>query len=184
MKLKLLKAICLPLLILSFLISGIALDVFAQQDSVQAEEMKAEPVGQNSKEAEGFAYSSRGRRDPFKPLIQEKQVIAKKVSGRSEKAKGPLEKYELSQYRLIALMVVKGVPTAMVNAPDGKSYTVKVGEYIGLNDGLVKNIETKIMVIDENGLRVEKSPDRIVVEETGIDGSTGNEIKEYHYIAM
>ena len=72
----------------------------------------------------------------------------------------------------------------MVKAPDGKSYTVNVGDYIGTNDGLVKKIETKVISIDENGLRVEKSPDRIVVEEGGIDSYTGQEIKENRYIAM
>jgi len=131
-----------------------------------------------------FAYSPKGRRDPFKPLIQEQVKTVKKISGRAEKLKGPLEKFELSQYREVALMVVKGVPRAMVKAPDGKSYTVKVGEYIGLNGGVVKNIETKVVDVDANGMRIEKSPDRIVVEEVGIDSYTGNEVRENRYIVM
>jgi len=81
-------------------------------------------------------------------------------------------------------MVVKGVPRAMVKAPDGKSYTVKVGEYIGLNGGIVKNIETKVVDVDANGMRIEKSPDRIVVEEVGVDSYTGNEVRENRYIVM
>ncbi len=131
-----------------------------------------------------FAYSPKGRRDPFKPLIQEQAPTAKKYRSRADKLKGPLEKFELSQYRLVALMVVKGVPRAMVKAPDGKSYTVKIGEYIGLNGGVVKKIETKVMGVDANGMRIEKSPDRIVVEEVGIDSYTGNEVKENRYIVM
>ena len=152
------------------------LQVFAQQDvaSLQSE---------NSAN-DDFTYSPKGRRDPFKPLIQKQAQTVKKSSGRAEKLKGPLEKFELSQYRLIALMVVKGVPRAMVKAPDGKSYTVKVGEYIGLNGGRVKNIETKVIDVDANGMRVEKSPDRIVVEEVGIDSYTGNEVRENRYIVM
>lgn len=184
MKLKFLKAFGLLLLPLSFFLSGIVVDVCAQQDPVQAEEVQTLPVGLKLTESDSFAYSPKGRRDPFKPLVQEKKNVAEKVIGRPVRAKGPLEKFELSQYRLVALMVVKGIPRAMVKAPDGKSYTVKVGEYIGMNDGFVKNIETKIVGIDENGLRVEKSPDRIVVEEVGIDSYSGKKVKANRYIAM
>ena len=169
---------------LVLLLTVVATDVIAQQDPLKSQETQSPEDSLKNTEVDNFAYSPKGRRDPFKPLIQEKVKVAKKIKGRPEKLKGPLEKFELSQYRLIALMVVKGVPRAMVKAPDGKSYTVKVGEYIGMNDGLVRRIETKIVAVDENGMRVEKSPDRIVVEEVGIDNYTGQEIKENRYIAM
>ena len=174
MKFKLLGLFTFFLIAVSF--GLFPLQVFAQQDvaSLQSEN------GAN----DDFAYSPKGRRDPFKPLIQKQAQTVKKSNGRAEKLKGPLEKFELGQYRLIALMVVKGVPRAMVKAPDGKSYTVKVGEYIGLNGGRVKNIETKVIDVDANGMRVEKSPDRIVVEEVGIDSYTGNEVRENRYIVM
>ncbi|MCW8892041.1 MAG: pilus assembly protein PilP, partial [Deltaproteobacteria bacterium] len=133
---------------------------------------------------DAFAYSPMGRRDPFKPLVEKKDIIVKKVNARPEKIKGPLEKFELNQFRLMAIMIVKGAPRAMVRAPDGKSYTVKVNDYIGMNDGQVKNIETKVSEVDANGMRIEKSPDRIVVEETGIDGASGKEVKDNRYIVM
>lgn len=170
------------ILLFSFLIGlypGDALYSFAQQESPQiAVSASAETAG------ETFTYSPKGRRDPFKPLIEKKETIVKKINKRPEKIKGPLEKFELNQFRLMAIMIVKGAPRAMVKAPDGKSYTVKVNDYIGMNDGLVKNIETKIIDIDENGMRVEKSPDRIVVEEVGIDSLSGKKIKENRYIVM
>ncbi len=162
---------------------GVVSGAVAQQKMVLAEEVEKADVRMEVT-GDDFTYSPMGRRDPFKPLIQKKQDIVKKIKGRSDKVKGPLEKFELSQYRLIAIMVVKGIPRAMIEAPDGKSYTVKVGQYIGLNDGIVKNIETKIAGIDDSGLKVEKSPDRIVVEEVGIDSSSGNEVKENRYIIM
>lgn len=137
-------------------------------------------------DADTFVYSPRGRRDPFRPLIQKKEAIAPKIvkKSRPERIKGPLEKFELSQYRLMAIMVVKGTPRAMVKAPDGKSYTVEVNDYIGMNAGQVKEIETKTIDIDENGMRVEKNPDRIVVEEVGINSYSGEEIVESRYIVM
>jgi len=161
-----------------------AVAVAAQQPLSQDEIVPSLDVNISSADDNQFAYSAQGRRDPFKPLIQEKQPVVRKSKGRPDEVKGPLERFELSQYRLIALMVVKGVPRAMVKAPDGKSYTVKIGEYIGMNDGIVKNIETKVIGIDENGMRIEKSPDRIVVEEVGVDSYTGSETKENRYIVM
>ena len=168
---------CGPLIVLLFILGFWMPEIGT---AAQQSEAALVPSGAET----NFAYSPKGRRDPFKPLIQEKTGTIKKSTGRAEKLKGPLEKFELSQYRLIALMVVKGVPRAMVKAPDGKSYTVKIGEYIGLNGGIVKNIETKVTEIDANGMRIEKSPDRIVVEEVGIDSYTGNEIRENRYIVM
>ncbi len=183
MKLKLHNFPGLLFVALILLLSGTVAGALAQQDAGQVEGETAE-VRNKTGGDDDFTYSPLGRRDPFKPLVQKKPVIVKKVKERPDRVKGPLEKFELSQYRLMAIMVVKGIPRAMIAAPDGKSYTVKVGQYIGMNDGIVKNIETKVVGIDENGLRIEKNPDRIVVEEVGIDTSTGNEIKDNRYIIM
>lgn len=176
MKPKLLK---IALLLLPILFTSLSLvgNSFAQQDVVASVET---PQGITEK----FTYSPMGRRDPFKPLIEKTEKIAKKINTRPEKIKGPLEKFELGQFRLMAIMIVKDAPRAMLKAPDGKSYTVNVNDYIGMNDGVVKNIETKVIQVDENGMRVEKSPDRIVVEELGIDGATGKQVKENRYIVM
>lgn len=131
-----------------------------------------------------FSYSPMGRRDPFKPLVDKKEKIVKKGATRPDKIKGPLEKFELTQFRLMAIMIVKGAPKAMVKAPDGKSYTLKINDYIGMNGGQVTNIQTKMIVTDNSGIRVEKSPDRVVVEEQGFDLLSGKESKEKRYIEM
>ena len=150
--------------------------------TVKSEQLVQDVVAAD--DASVFVYNSKGRRDPFKPLVQKTHEIISKASGRSDKIKGPLERFELSHYRLVAMMVVKGNPRAMVKGPDGKGYTVKIGEYIGLNDGLVKMIQTKIVETDISGMRIEKSPDRIVIEEVGVDTLTGKEVRENHYIVM
>ncbi len=103
---------------------------------------------------------------------------------RPEQLRGPLEQFELRQLRLIAVLVVQGAPRAMVAAPDGKSYTVKVDDYIGLNGGRVKDIQTRLVKVDESGMRVEAHPDRIVIEETGIDSQSGRTVKEDRYIVL
>lgn len=128
-----------------------------------------------------FTYNPAGRRDPFQSLVKK----ISKTAVKPRKNLGPLGKYELGQLRLMAMLVVQGTPRAMVKAPDGKSYTVKLGDLIGPNGGVVARIETKKMEIDKlTGQRVEKSPDRIVVVETRIDNYTGKKIKEERYIEM
>jgi type IV pilus assembly protein PilP len=132
-----------------------------------------------------FTYNPGGRRDPFAPLIRrDEPPAAIQTTRRPEELRGPLERFELRQLRLIAVMVVKGDPRAMVAAPDGKSYTVKIDDYIGINGGKVKDIQTRAIGVDEQGVRVEKNPDRIVVEEVGIDSVTGNTVKEERYIVL
>jgi len=128
-----------------------------------------------------FTYNPAGRRDPFVSLVKklENTVAKPKVN------LGPLGKYELGQLRLMAMLVVEGTPRAMVKAPDGKSYTIKLGDLVGPNGGVVTRIETKKIEIDNmTGQRIEKSPDRIVVVETGMDSYTGKMVKEERYIEM
>ena len=166
----------LQMLVVSFIASIVLAGEFPAlgyaQDSV-ATSVKAEQPE--------FVYSPIGRRDPFAPLVQK----VKKTYSKPEAEKGPLEKFELSQFRLMALLIIQGTPRAMVKAPDGKSYTVKPGDLIGSNGGMVKRIETKTVIVDESsGQRIEKSPDRVVVEEIGADSYTGKEFKEFRYIEM
>ena len=152
----------------------------AKQDKAQPTDIVKDTPAENS-----FVYSPQGRRDPFEPLLPKEPLIGEVVKKtRPEKVKGPLEKFELKQFRLIAIMVVQGTPRAMVKAPDGKSYMVKVDDYIGINGGIVKDIQTKVVDIDGSGMRIEKSPDRIIVEEAGVDSVTGKEVKEDSYIVM
>ena len=130
---------------------------------------------------EDFTYDSSDRRDPFAPLINE--IVPS--TGKAQRALGPLEKFNLNEFHLMAMMVVKGAPHAMVKAPDGKSYTVKLGDLMGANGGIVKRIETKTFELDaETGVKIEKSPDRIVVEETMLDNFTGKTVKKEFYIEM
>jgi type IV pilus assembly protein PilP len=90
-----------------------------------------------------FTYNSGGRRDPFQSIIT------------FEKTKGirrllPLQRVELSELKLIAIVWGSFGRYAMVQAPDGKGYTLKVGTAVGPNDGSVKKITDKNVVIQEN----------------------------------
>lgn len=92
-----------------------------------------------------FVYDPSGRRDPFESL-----VAAKKSTGPSlDVPKTPLQSYELGQLRLIGVIIGKGQPRAMVVAPDGKSYILTKGIKVGKNEGVVQDITSDAVKIEE-----------------------------------
>ncbi|MBI3398053.1 MAG: pilus assembly protein PilP [Deltaproteobacteria bacterium] len=84
------------------------------------------------------------QRNPFKPFItkatERVTVIVPKT---------PLQKYDVEQLKLVAIIWGVDNPMAMVEAPDGKGYRIKKGNLIGNKDGRVKRIEKDKIVIEE-----------------------------------
>lgn len=91
-----------------------------------------------------FVYVTEGRRDPFVPLTPIKRPL--EIS--SEPAT-PLQSYDLNQFRLVGVIVGKGAPKAMVTSPDGKSYVIAKGVKIGKNNGVVKEINSDVILVVE-----------------------------------
>jgi type IV pilus assembly protein PilP len=139
-------------LLLIFLLVGCAEDSNNSQVPAAAKKTKppvkkeqaeviSEPV---EEEPQGFVYSSTGRRDPFEPLVQKgdrKQSTTIPLT--------PLQRFDLSQYRLQAVLIGKGAPRAMVGAPDGKTYILTPGIKIGKREGVVKEITRESVLIEE-----------------------------------
>lgn len=118
----------------------------AKKSTDTVEQFSAVTVAEQEKEH----YDSQGKIDPFKPLIQEqKQVEAPVVEKRPERVLTPLEKIELSQVRLVAVINMKNRSIAMVEEASGKGYEVKIGTYIGKNQGKVSEIKSSSIVVKE-----------------------------------
>ncbi len=96
-------------------------------------------------------YDSKGKIDPFEPLIQEKPPQEDKpvVDNRPKRILTPLEKIELSQIRLVAVIIMKDRSIAMVEEASGKGYEVGIGTYIGKNQGKVFEIRESSIVVKE-----------------------------------
>ncbi len=101
-------------------------------------------VKQEKKETE-FAYVTEGRRDPFVPLSR----IKKPLSAVNDEPETPLQSYDIAQFRLVGVIVGKGEPKAMVVAPDGKSYILARGVKVGKNNGVVVDITTETILVEE-----------------------------------
>jgi type IV pilus assembly protein PilP len=107
-----------------------------------------------------FDFSA--KKDPFKPFI----IVTALPVKSSENAKKllsdslPIHSLEVSQFKLIGVVIGEKESKAMVTEPGGKGYVLKVGMSIGNNDGKVVSISTGGVEVleqfkDENG-RVHK----------------------------
>lgn len=97
-------------------------------------------------------YDPGGRVDPFSPLIREEKQAEKPKPQKIEAPKRiltPLEKMELSQIRLVAVIMMEGGALAMVEEANGKGYEVRLGTYMGRNGGIVTEIRQSSIVVKE-----------------------------------
>jgi type IV pilus assembly protein PilP len=92
-----------------------------------------------------YVYSGEGRRDPFENPL--KKIAAPQME--NEEALTPLQKVDLSQLRIIGIIIGRGEPAAMVVGPGGKSYILKKGVKVGKNDGVVVGIDAEKVEIRE-----------------------------------
>lgn len=89
-------------------------------------------------------YNPEGRRDPFRPFI-----AATPVEKERKRPLTPLERYSLSQLRLVAIVWSEDGAVAMVEDPEGKGYSIRVGTRIGDRNGRVKKIlKDRVIVVE------------------------------------
>jgi len=90
-----------------------------------------------------YAYSPIGKRDPFRSLFDQLQ----REEGSQQLTE--LQKFELDQLRLVAIVSRIATPYAMVEDPEGKGHTLTRGTLIGKNWGRVAEINPECVVIKE-----------------------------------
>lgn len=96
------------------------------------------------------AYNPVGKIDPFEPLFKERPVSIKKKKRKKRVPRTPLERIDLSQLKLVGIILATGGNRALVEEASGKGYVIKKGTYIGTNSGkVVKIIKEKVLVEEE-----------------------------------
>jgi type IV pilus assembly protein PilP len=95
------------------------------------------------------AYDAKGKIDPFEPLFREKPVSAKKKNSKKRIPRTPLERIDLSQLKLVGIILASSGNRALVEESSGKGYVIKKGTYIGVNSGKVVNIKKEKVVVEE-----------------------------------
>jgi type IV pilus assembly protein PilP len=105
----------------------------------------AEKKEAEKKEETEYSYNPAGKPDPFKPFIQ---LTPLRGASRSTPLT-PLQKFEISQLKLVAIISTPEGNIAMVEDATGKGYFLKKGTWIGKNDGKVTKILNDKVIIEE-----------------------------------
>ena len=128
----------------------------AEQDMEVIRNSPAQPIADAPKAEliEDFVYSANMLRSPFLPPslvnVQGPTTAIDGVRPDITRTKQPLEQYELSQLTFRGMVVSpEGQEYALLQRPDGSVASVKVGDYLGLNDGRIVEITpTQINLIE------------------------------------
>ena len=105
-----------------------------------------------------YAYNPIQKRDPFKPYDGE-------VTYFNEPERTPLERFDISQLELTAIVWGISEPRALIRAPDGQDYIVKKDMRIGRNSGRIARITKRELVVAEEY----RDPlGKVIVKETPI----------------
>jgi Tfp pilus assembly protein PilP len=94
-------------------------------------------------------YDPRGKFDPFRPFLRTLKAGAE--GSENKKPLTPLQKMALSEIQagLRAIVWGKLGNKALVEDATGKGYVLKVGTYVGQNDGIVKKILEDRIIVEE-----------------------------------
>lgn len=91
-----------------------------------------------------YRYDSTGKRDPFRSFLWERPEILAQ-----ESVEGPLEKFDVGQLSLLAVIWQTGNARALVQDPSGGNYIVSEGARVGKNSGRVTQIQDGLVVVRE-----------------------------------
>lgn len=114
----------------------------AKVHSVEKKKEEPTKVAEKKEEAE-YSYNPAGKPDPFKPFIQ---LTSR---GGSRTALTPLQKFDISQLKLVAIISTSDGNIALVEDATGKGYFLKKGTWVGRNDGKVTKILKDTVIIQE-----------------------------------
>jgi type IV pilus assembly protein PilP len=97
------------------------------------------------KAGSAYVYDPTGKPDPFRPFILEvkrpKETIARPLQ--------PLQRYEISQLKLVGIIWMAENPRAMLEDAAGKGFIVSRGAYVGKNEGKITEIFQDEVIITE-----------------------------------
>ena len=94
-------------------------------------------------------YDARGKVDPFESMFREKPVSVKAKKKKKRIPQTPLERIDLSQLKLVGIVLSENDNKALMEDSRGKGYVVRRGTYIGVNSGKVVQINKDRIVIEE-----------------------------------
>jgi type IV pilus assembly protein PilP len=96
-----------------------------------------------------YSYNPKGKMDPFMAWHEDRLSVSKDRA-KERRPLSPLQRVDLSQLKLVGIILSDSGNQALVEEVTGKGFIIEKGTYIGLNRGKVSRI----------------LPDRIIIEES------------------
>lgn len=105
------------------------------------EEKKVAPAKASTEPQAEYRYDPSNKPDPFQPFIR----VRKATDGKES----PLQRFDLEQLNLTAVIWSIAQPKAMVEDPSGRSHMIQIGTDIGKNRGTVTEIaDQEVQVLE------------------------------------
>jgi len=101
---------------------------------------------------EPFVYNNESNLpDPFKPRKQDTRSGGAPGINHPDldRPKEALEEFPLEGLKMVGYLYQNRVGYAVIRAPDGKLHRVKAGNYVGMNFGLIKEVNDSGMIVKE-----------------------------------
>jgi type IV pilus assembly protein PilP len=129
----------------------------AKPAQAEAAAAPAAPAESKTSSEPEWAYSSVGKRDPFRSWVAE---LEKGNAALQTRCATPLGRFEIDQLKLVAVVTGLEDPVAMVEAPNKVGYAIRRGSCIGKNGGVVAAVRSGEVVVAEWAVRADGTRDR------------------------
>jgi len=123
--------------------------IAGQKTGAKDKMIASAPVAIKDLNAIPDTYDPTGKVDPFEPLFRDKPVRAKKRARKKRLPQTPLERIDIGQLKLVAIILASSGNRALVEESTGKGYVIKKGTYIGTNSGKVVKIKKETVIVEE-----------------------------------
>ncbi|MGD8251865.1 MAG: pilus assembly protein PilP [Desulfobacterales bacterium] len=99
-------------------------------------------------------YNPDGKIDPFRPLFQKEEQeqptkTIEKAKKKPERPRTPLERLDLGQLKLVAVVYSNALKKALVEEDSGKGYVLELGTSVGRERGKVIEIQKDRVIIEQ-----------------------------------
>jgi len=121
----------------------------AKQTKQASDKLAQKAVDQQADPDDHYAYDATGKPDPFVPLITLEAATKSSAPQQSTAPLTPLQKYDLSELKLVAIVAHDKGVTAVLEDPAGFGFIVREGTLVGKNEGIIKKITGNALLIEE-----------------------------------
>ncbi|MBD3894580.1 pilus assembly protein PilP [Halomonas sp. ML-15] len=97
-------------------------------------------------------YEQAGERSPFQARLASDDSAAAPQGERApdpDRTREPLERFDLSELQLVGTLTVNAQPSALLRSPEGQVHRLRVGNYLGRDDGRIVSITGASIVLVE-----------------------------------